>query len=109
MALGRSGVVHLSAEHQRQELVPRRLLSELGCVTGQDKVNFHPQPNSRCGSHPTVIRLSCADGDQRLSTPGHGVATQELQLASLVATATQAREVVTFDPNRRPIGAGLTR
>ena len=81
-------------------------------IARQDEVDVETEHGPCCGSHPAVVRLRRADGDQAAGAAAQRLGAQELQLARLVPTGTEPRQVVTLDPQpsaaRQP-GAALER
>ena len=106
VALGGSGEVQLGTEQRRQQLVAG---GGRGAVTGEHEVHLETESSTGSSGHPTVVRLRRADRDERLRAAGDGVTAEELELARLVATATETGEVVALDPQPRPAVEHRTR
>ena len=98
-----AGVVELRPEQHRQQLVAGRFTAGR-FVAGQDEVHLETQPGPGGRRHPAVVRLGGADRDERLGVRVERGATQELELARLVAAAPEAAEVVTLHQQSRPAG-----
>ena len=104
-----SDEVQLSPEPLRKQQVsgqPQR------SIPRQHEMDVEPEHGPRGGRHPAVVRLRRADGDQAAGAAAQRLGAQELQLASLVPTGTQPRQVVTLDPQpsaARQTGASLQR
>ena len=95
VTLGGAGEVQLCPEQRRQQLITGR---RLRFITRQNQVDFHAESGPSCSGHSTVIRLGSTDGHQRSGTDTLGITTQEFELASLVATPTEAGQVIPFYP-----------
>ena len=93
--------VQLGAEQLREQLVPRRVDR---ARARQDEVDLEAEHGAGGGRHPAVVGLAGSDGDERPGTGAQRLGTQELQLAGLVATGAEPRQVVALDPQPGPAG-----
>jgi hypothetical protein len=82
-----------------REVACRRMV---GCA-GQHEDDVEAESRASCCCQPRVIALRCATSHKCAGTVGYRRGARPLQLANLVASATQAAEIVAFEPQVRRI------
>ena len=95
----------MSPESIGQELVP---LEHRRAIAGQYEMGLDAENGTGGGRHSTVVRLTGTHRDETCRTGRHGVTTEELQFAGLVATHAQAGQIVALDPQSGTVGKART-
>jgi hypothetical protein len=73
-------------------------LNAVRTIARQHEVDLKAEHRACSSGHAAMVRLCGTNGDERASTMGDRISTQELEFAHLVTTSPKAGEVVAFDP-----------